>query len=425
MSPGADVIDSPALDAVETDSGIESPETEQPSEQPESQIAPPPDGQQPTVKPLAAGESAITEGKLAPQAKATLATIRATDPVLAKQLERALYQQDTLRREFPGGWKDVQQLRGKLEEWGGEQGIGAARDNSERLQTLDDMYTGADPRFIDELVAKPEGQQGFVKLAPQMFSKFAELHPEGYSNYIAQTFLADMGSKGIPLALEKLSFYLGTGNATEAKNVLDSIVGYYQHVQKIANTPVAPKEFAKPNDTREQELAQREQQTTLTEWGIERDRDRMATFEAEWKKATEGRKISDTQAAHIKELYVARLSKAVNAIPQFEDTLKRFLQAGDKQGYLKYLANIHRQQIPRALAAAVDAFVPGKPGPKPVNGNGLKANPRPELNNPASGATWLPGPPKRPDIDYMRTNAEMISKGRAVLKTGKTVAWKV
>lgn len=368
--------------------------------------------------------SPILDGKrLSEAAKATLAEIKAKDPKLAAQLKSALFTADALRRAVPGGLKEVAELRQQIENLGGADGIQAMRAEQQQWKALDEQFVSGDPKFIESIAeASPEA---FAKIAPAAFAKFQELHPEGYSAYVSQVFVADMLQEGIPLALERLQDFIADN--PKALQVWQKLAGYVNRVNGFAQKPVnAPAMQQRPQagDDRERMLTEREQNLTRTEWRGAADSERMNVFNAEYARLTAGRKIGDSQAAAIKELYVSRLSAALRKAPHFNANIDKYFANKDRSGYLRYIGSLYKQEIPKALRSAVDSVLPAKPGPaaKPAATAKPATNAAPAA--PANGYAWLATVPAKDKIDFRQTTPNMIREGKAVLVDGKKVQWK-
>jgi hypothetical protein len=364
----------------------------------------------------------IIDGKrLSEGAKATLAEIKAKDPKLAAQIKSALFSADALRRQLPGGLKEVATLRQQIEEIGGPDGIQALKAEQQEWNALDQQFAAGDPKFVDNIA---EGSpESFVALAPAVFAKYAELNQEGYSAYVSKVFVADMQAEGIPLALERLQDFIGDN--PKAMEIWQKIAGYVNRVngmaQKPVNSPVKPGNAA-PDD-RERQLTEREESLTRTEWKGATDSERMNVFNSEFARLTAGRKISDVQKAAIKELYASRLMAAARKTQNFNSNIDRYFSSRDRAGYLRYMGSFYKQEIPKALRSAIDSVMPSKPGPAarpPVAAAPVSAG------KPATGFAWVASAPSASSVDMthpFNTQANW-SAGKAVLKNGSKVTWK-
>ncbi|MGH9345048.1 MAG: hypothetical protein ACRD19_14970, partial [Terriglobia bacterium] len=203
MAEDTAILDAPAADATP---GVETPDLSTGLEEtsdlaPESTEEPGAEGTPGAGEAPAGAESAVIDGKrLSESAKAAIAEIKAKDPKLALEIKRALFSADALHRAAPGGVREISELRRQVEDLGGTEGIQGLRAEQQAWAALDEQFSAGDPNFIANIAE--ESPDAFLKLAPTAFQKFQELHPEGYSAYVSQVFVADMQQEGIPLAIE-------------------------------------------------------------------------------------------------------------------------------------------------------------------------------------------------------------------------------
>ena len=402
--------------ATPADPGTDSSDTETPAPEeeakPEAEAAPAP------AKLLDA------PGKLSADVKQTLAEIKAKNPALANQLQRALFKSAEVDRVLPGGIRQAQELQKQIAEWGGPEKVKQTREELAYFSDLDSQFTAGDPRFISAMIETPAGQEAFQKLAPAMFDKYLEMNPEGYGAYVSKVFTADMVQEGIPLALERLQDFIGDN--PKAMDVWKKLAGYVNRINGFAQKPVAPTKSAAKTpevDARVKELDEREQNLKKAEWRRGTDNDRRIVFDSEWAKLTSGRKLSDIQSAAVKELYASRLHKSISTIPKFNETLQRFYDAGDRDGFNRYVRSIQTVEVPKALRAAMDAVLPSRPGPKP---GAAVQGPLPKENGagkPTPGFEFIGKRPDPNEIDPLRS-VGLILQGKAVLRSGRKVYWR-
>jgi hypothetical protein len=135
---------------------------------------------------------------------------------------------------------------------------------------------------------------------------------------------------------------------------------------------------------------------------------------------TKGLKMSSEDKAEIEERY--RFLMGV-AMKREVATLEKFFTGKDRDGFLRHLNSVHKREIPKALRAAIDKALPGRARPVATNGTG-KAAPN-AAAKPTEGYQWVGTRPSVDQIDLERTQRKDYMEGRAMLKTGKKVAWKV
>jgi len=382
-----------------------------------------PQGQQPNDGRL------VVDGKLSAAAKATIEKLKTENPTLAKAIQRALFTEDRLRRELPGGFKDLETLRGQIEQLGGDTGIQELQQETNGWREFDQLYTAGDPKVLEFLTETPEAKDAFLKIAPAAFEKFREANPEGYNSYVAQVFVADLTQNGIPLLIERLYDFMPADNP-RAKEALDRLAAYVNRIHSFSQKPVAPPAQPKPeqDQQRAREIEQREQNLTRQEWGRETGARHSSMFQAAWKQQIGDRKLSPDQVATIRELYGLKLSAILKARADFNQNLERYFASGQKEGFLRHFEATYKEAVPRALRTAIQqAGIGGKPGPK----GGAQQQPKPGQQQqkqapkpPASGFTFVNAKPAMNLVDRSATSTDMWLNGKAVLKDGKRVQWK-
>lgn len=418
------VLDAPELDTAPLEDSVP-PDTDTGADDTESPADPGVDLEAPAGAAGADKSIFAAPGKLTTEAKATLEEMKATNPALHKHIKEALYGGEAFKKAFPGGIKEAQQFKATLDQYGGAEGIQQVKATADRFTQLDGAYTAADPKFIEELVATPEGQTAFLKLAPAMFAKYAEMNGDAYGAMVSRVFVADMVQERVPLMLERLAFFMGDNPNPKALEVLNELNGYvnriYQTSQKKAEIPEAK---TPPPDDRSKELDSREANLTRTEWRNEGNADRMKIFGSAWTTQMAGKKVSPEQEGAIKELYASRMQKLVSS-PDFVDKTQRFFSAKDKAGFLKHSSATFKTAIPDALKAAINAVL----GPGKVTARPAAAAAQPQKTAVGATATkeagflWVGQRPAPNDIHHTTTGA-MIMQGKAILADGRRVQWK-
>lgn len=370
---------------------------------------------------------AVQDGRLGAEAKATIEKLKLENPALAKAVQRALFAEDRLRRELPGGFKDIADLRAKLEDLGGDEGIQGMRGELDGWKDFDAKYTAGDPAVLKFLTETPEASAAFLQLAPSVFEKFRELNAEGYGAYVSQVFLSDMVQNRIPLALERLQDFIPADNPT-AQAVVKQLVDYVNRINGFAQKQVtAPKAAPAADDKRLNEVTQRETALTRKEWGGETSARHANLFTAQWKAQIGERKLTSEQSATVKELYGLKLGAILKATPKFNDTLERYFNSKQKDGFLRHFDSVYKDAVPKALRAAIaQAGVGAKPGPKPgevsAKPGAVPAKPGAKPA-PATGFTLTNAKPASDTVDRVRTSTDMWLAGKAILKNGTRVQW--
>ncbi len=361
-----------ALDAgLDTDLGTETAEVEE-SSTPETIT----EGTEQTAQGEADAGTAQGEP---PTAKALYQKAMSLDPELAKGLRKPLFEAEAWRKEVPGGIAEVRQLRDTVERLGGEEGIKGLTAEVEGWQNFDEKYMAGDPEVIefmlkgfpDDPASAEAAQTAFLKLAPSIFGKYAELDSEGFTAYVMQQVQADAYQAGIPLALMRLEDFLMGDDATSkaAKALFDQVKGYFTRVDAWAKRPVGTKtaKAADPTQTsaldkRQKDLDDREAKATRNEWNDEVFRQVDPIYKAEFAKLLGNRKISDNQSKAIHKLFDVEYKEARKADLQ---KAQAYFKGKDREGFVKYTVNSAKTLIPRVMRGVFESLLPGKPGPQP------------------------------------------------------------
>lgn len=405
------------MDAVETAPESVETTTSEPveTEQPEQTAEIGSEPAAPAPKPL----SLIENGKPSEALKQHLEKLKAENPQLSAQIRQALFKADELTRALPGGLKELNGLRETIDTLGGDNGIQEIQGELNGWHQFDEQFTNGDPKAIEFMVSEPQGRDSFVKLMPTAMAKYAELHPEGYGQQMAQVFVGDLAASGIPLALERLQDFIADN--PKALEQWQKLAGYVNRLSQLSQKQVElPKSQVQPD--KGSELEQREAQLTRNEWKSETAGEQRQIFQTEWDRNAAGRKIGEAQSQAIKELFESRLNKTLQE--KHGPILERYFQARDKNGFMRYASQISKTEVPRALKAAFDAVMPPKPGPKP----GTAPAPKPVNGTsrvPVPGFTQIAKQPATQEIDYKHqfNTPANFQAGKAVLKDGRKVTW--
>ncbi len=373
---------------------------------------------------------AVTEDgkRLDEKARATLEELKAKDPALASAFRRALFEADGFRRALPGGLQEVQELRETVEQLGGEPGIREVQEKLAGWDSFDNQYMAGDPKALEFMLSTPESQQAFMKLAPMAFNKFEELNPEGYASYLCQRIVGDAGANDIPVAMKLAQHFLQMGDAAQATEQFNKIVQWMGGLEATAKKPVNQPQTKAPSaqdDPRFKELEQKDLERTREDWRQATMKDADSIYTSELNRLLAGRKITDQQREDIQHRVDTKLGLRAKEQNQ---TLDRYFQVRDKDGFLKFTKSFSQKNIPALVREAVDRYVPTKPGPKvqtPQNG----APVRPPLQNgakPAQGFAFVQQMPSRDQIDWNNpfNSLQNIKLGRAVTLDGKRVTWR-
>jgi hypothetical protein len=370
---------------------------------------------------------AVENGKLSELAKKTIEELKLKNPQLAKAVQRALFAEDRLRRELPGGFKEVAQLREKIEQLGGDEGIQSLQSELDGWKDFDAKYTAGDPAVLQFLTETPEAEAAFLKIAPAVFEKFREVNSDGYSAYISQVFVSDMRENEIPMTIQLLGSLLGRAQAqlsepdrVEAKRLYDALSSYVNRINEFSRKPVsaAPAASKAGADPRQAELDTRETNLRKQEWQGETERQHAAIFSAAWKRLAAT--VPQNQVAPLRKLYALHLQETLAAKKDFDTNMNRFFAAKQKDGFLRTHKSAFEAAVPLALRKAMaELGIGARKAPATAAAPGTPATAKP----PAPGFIPVSQKPNMAEVDNVRTTPAMWQNKRAVLKNGKQVTW--
>ena len=408
------------MDSVEESPVDSTPEDSSPAE-PSTPVETPETPVDPNQQQVQQAKRFISEDgkRLEEHTRQLLNEIKAKDPAAAKAFQSALFAQAALKREFPGGLQEASQLKAQLAEIGAP--LAEVKAELQGWNDIDRKFTEGDPGFIAELAAgSPES---FVKLMGPALDKYRELSPDGYNAHIASTILADMQQNKLFVAFARLGDRLPAGDETVNK-LWEEISGYISRLEGLASKPitaVAKKEAPAANPEQDQ-LRQENENLKRQGWAGQASSQRSNAYNLELSKLLAGQKVSDTQKAAIAELYATRMQQAYTR-RGVNQSLDSFFKAGDQTGFLKHLASVDKEEIPRVLRSVIDALIPGrKPAvapPRPASG---------PIKPPVAGQAvngWQPvtARPAANEVDQIRTTQDMWMAKTAILTSGKRVKW--
>ncbi len=404
------------------------------------------EGQEPGTALVKSGERAVVNGKFTQSGRAIAETVKPLGRQAYNDVVQALMTRDYFLKEFPGGKKDVIQLRKLSQSTGGEQGISKMRSTLSFFLGLDNLFSDSDPRFIDEITSTEDEQRAFVGLMPAAFDKFEKLGGAQFGHQIAKRFEHLMNtpsadgqgnySPALPVLFSTMTAILnraGTaykaGDMALASSFLSEIIDNYNSIHdfftKVLTTahtaPAAPGSAKDPAlDSRAQQLSQREQALQKQEWERAVSDERRRLFSKAWAEVTKGRTLTGDQESNVKGFYDLRLTKKIR---NWQNQAERFFANSDKDGYLREQYAFFRKAIPEELHQAIRQAIPAKPGPKgertpvksPVNGRATA-----DRNGNAIRVAKMP---PTSQLDPVRTTEALLSQNKAYQKDGRLVTW--
>lgn len=360
--------------------------------------------------------------KLSEKARAELDRIKAENPKLAREMRAALFDRQTLLAKVPGGVKEALATIEAYEAEGGSEAVQQVKAELGQWKDLDADFQAGKPEFVRDIAAgNPEA---FLKAAPAVMSKFAEMAPDHYSHEVSKVFAADMAANDVLLNMRLLQREIGMlpeASRGPVQQLWNALAGYVDRVNGIAKT--APKAEAKPSATTQTETAP-DNSLTVEQFAWEKTKVKEGITKTEFEKNLGTRKLSAEKVSTIQELYETALDRMVRSIPGHTAKVDRFLAAKDKAGYRKHMDAAIRSKAPEAMAAAFrKAGVGAKPGPAAKPGQ----KPAPGAKPAATAATGFTRVGTRPDNNSVNWSAtagipgKKGGDGKFVLRDGSKV----
>jgi hypothetical protein len=355
--PEEALLDAPEVELEPSDPGLES-EPSDPGSDPDP--SPEPSSQELDTAPVTT--DANGQLKLSETAKAKLDEIKAENPRLAREIRAALFDRQTLLGKCPGGVKEALATIEAYEAEGGSEAVQQVKAELGQWKDLDADFQAGKPEFVRDIAdGNPEA---FLKAAPTVMAKFAEMAPDHYSHEVGKVFAADMATNDVAFNMRLLQREIGLlpeASRGPVQELWNKLAAYVDRVNGLARS--APKTEAKANPTAPTQ-ADPDNSLTIEQFAWEKTKVKESITASEFAKNLGTRKLSEEKVSTIGELYEAALDRMVRSIPGHMAKVDRFLAAKDKAGYRKHMQAAIRSKAPEAMAAAFrKAGVGAKPGP--------------------------------------------------------------
>ena len=366
--------------------------------------------------------------KLSDKARAELDRIKADNPKLAREMRAALFDRQTLLAKVPGGVKEAIATIEAYEAEGGSEAVQQVKAELGQWKDLDADFQAGKPEFVNDIAAG--NPDAFIKAAPTVMTKFAELAPDRFSHEVSKVFAQDMAANDVMLTMRLMQREIGLlpeASRGEVLKLWTQLAGYVDRVNGLAKN--APNTESKVADVSRgtSDIDQREQALTIQEFGAERARVYDQVTESEFKKQLGTRKATETQISAIRELFDSRLDKILRSDKNHTSKVDRFLAAKDKAGYRRHMEAAYRAKSPLAMEQAFKAVMPGKPGPAKLATPAAKsAGGAAKSATVTTGFTRVGTKPDHNQVDWTRT-ARIPGKkggdGKFVMRDGSRVLY--
>jgi hypothetical protein len=356
---------------------------------------------------------------LADVVKKSSDALKAINPALPAAMRTAAFELGSLYREFPGGLKEAVAQKQILSEYGGAEGLKETQEAISDYTALEGMFEKGDGAFMERLAESLPAS--FSKIMPSGLAKWKAVDPESYNHHQAKVFVQTLDQFKVSDTLAQIWQQV---EKPEIKQALEYIWNQIDGLRKVGEK--APERKTNPQDEaltrREQELAQREQRALLSPIAnegrqqIQSITDREMTASYKW--AETDPSVKEAVSERVRQEVVKASQKDSIFMREFD----RLKDRGDAQGLSRHVKNFQDRVTPSVVQRVAKLFAVKPKGAgiavvkKPVatNGNGVKQE-----------ANWtrISQQPSAREIDYGKTNEDMIFAKKAVLKDGRRVNW--
>lgn len=376
------------------------------------------------VEPARTGrpEKLVENGKITHKAgRGVIEALRTSSPQYAQHVVQALLTADRFRRELPGGFRELSDLRTRIQNFGGDEGVAELKTNSDHLDRLNTLFLASNPEFINEITSESEGQVGFVGLMPSVLNRWAQLDAPGRSWWTADQFARGLDTVRMPVLVARVADILKR-MAPETIPVglvesFDEIVGALESIsyQAAKNKPAAPALGPKPDEERGR-LQTQAREATKEAWQTSLGAYRKDIFNSTLAMLLGGRQLKAIERQEVKGYYDMWIRpKAMER----QANIDRFLTNNDKEGYLKIERAFYQKEIPIALRNAVAKLAPA--GQRPRQQQQRQA---PQRQAPAApGVVRVATMPVNINVADNRNTADLLRENKAWGKDGKLYQW--
>lgn len=385
---------------------------------------------------LTVAEQVLENGRPSKTTSAALATIKQTNPQLARAVPRALAFEHRIRSEFPGQnpLDGIRAMRRVIKELGGEDGIAEIRKSLADMEELDLLYAGSDPRMLEKMTETPEAKMAFVKLMPHAFAKYEKLAPKAFTRYMASTILSDIIGQRVDMIVQRVAELTpkeltqadGTKVTNPAVTELAKIQAYFTRLSEFEKLePEATETRVDPEKeelTRERQKLENERRELAAQgWKSSADATKNRIFQQAWANEIKGKQISAIAQEDLVSAIGRRLPKALGQVAGFQNALKEFYENGDKDGYLQYLQSKHAEHIPRIVRAEVLKRFPAGKTTATATATGTTAvTVKTQVDPGFKRASVMP---HMNTVNSRLTTPAMWKEKKAILKDGAKVQW--
>lgn len=345
-----------------------------------------------------------------------------TQAKVADQIQGAFTKQANFYKEFPQGMKEAREYKQLVTELGGKEGLQTFEQEKAEWREIDERYLAADPKFVEDMATV--NPDSFAKILPYADAQWVKVDPAGRDHHMAGVMMDTLAGMQITTDLYLAKQMLTAGNPQEAAKFLEKVDKSIQNLNKIATTAPAKRVETKTGpDDKETQFQQKETQLFEKEVGLDVEPRCETLMQKELKPFLKGVEMTERNQKVFKREVMQELRNLADKDQNFKTNFLRLHQAKDKDGLARLTISKYQEHM-----ASVVKKVYGELFRSPTLGAQKKApvneKPAPVVQGWAKVATR----PNPQDILRTRfgkdgTTDEMISRGGAVLKSGKKVFW--
>lgn len=388
-----------------------------------------PAAEEPAAEPGAEAVPKVDGRTLSPEVRNFLKELQAKNPKAHGELKDILHRDREINRQFPGGLKEITELKAKVDSFEKEfpGGLDAVREEQAEWRGIDEAWNNSDPRVIDVWMdANPEA---FSKLMPVALDKFAQKDPESYQRWGSRLVYNSIRDSGFLGNLSFIERAVQMGDKENALKFLKENIDWLTAIKQTADSqPKAP--AADPtNDQRVSELDERESKIWANETASHVNPYRSNLIRSEAKHyLPKGAELDDETFEAIDAQVQRYADKVLMADPAFIRTFSEYAEARDSAGMIAFMKqklnetlkskDVGGKHFAGAIEKATKLFFRGA---TPVKAAPKSTAPAKPAAKPAPGWEKVAIAPKPHEI--AAGQFENVFQKAALLKNGKKVYW--
>lgn len=406
------VMESAEVESPVIDTAVESPEL---------------DGQQPTGDEHVGekeGEQrpTKTDGRLLPKdVQRILKDLRETNPQAARQLNDSYFREQ--RYSQLGKIEEIEGLKSKYEELGGDEGVSTLRASHDLLEKLDKDYAEGNPAVLDDIPA-----EGFKKLVSPALERLERLDPENYASTLRPHLVRAIEGSGLPDVLEKIDYLLRRNDPEEAMKHLTSARKW------LVDARAAVDESKRSsNDPKLADLSRREQAIKVQETNQFKSQvggEVVGKINSTIKgiiETEEYKSLTDKQRSFFAKTVYRDVEEILSGDKDYREKVDAAISSRDGKRLTAYINSKIGPIVTRAAREAKGTLFSNVGTPKPAATSTQTKKPA-QNQTPTIGARplMLPGKPDNKDIDWAKSGDRTLAliRHKVVLKNGKSATWK-